>query len=223
MRLALLSFLLAGALMAQTKPDNSNPAAVPDLLKPATLNQTAPAVFRAKLTTTKGDVVIEVTRDWAPLGVDRFYNLVQAGFFTDCSFYRTIAGFMTQFGISARPDVSRAWGEATIADDPVKQSNTRGKITFATAGPSTRSTQFFINFGDNSRLDALGFAPFGEVVEGMDVVDKIYPGYDAAPAEQYQRIQEQGKAYLDEAFPMLDRILTATIVPVPTAPPAPKE
>ena len=125
---------------------------------------------------------------------------------------------MTQFGISARPEVTRAWGEANIPDDPVKQSNTRGKLTFATAGPNTRSTQFFLNFGDNARLDALGFAPFGEVVEGMDVVDKIYPGYDAAPADQYQLIQEQGKPFLDKAFPMLDRILTAAIVPVPAEP-----
>jgi len=223
MRHALFAILLATALTAQTKSDNANPTAAPDLLKPATLTQTAPAVFRAKLTTTKGDVFIEVTRDWAPLGADRFYNLVQAGFFTDCSFYRTIAGFMTQFGISARPEVTRAWGDATIPDDPVKQSNTRGKITFATAGPNTRSTQFFINFGDNSRLDALGFAPFGEVVEGMDVVDKIYPGYDAAPADQYLLIQEQGKAFLDKTFPMLDRILTAAIVPAAPDPPATPE
>jgi peptidyl-prolyl cis-trans isomerase A (cyclophilin A) len=219
MRHALFATVLATALTAQTKPDNANPAAGADLLKPATLNQTAPAVFRAKLTTTKGDILVEVTRDWAPLGADRFFNLVQAGFFTDCSFYRTIAGFMTQFGISARPEITRAWGDATIPDDPVKQSNTRGKITFATAGPNTRSTQFFINFGDNARLDALGFAPFGEVVEGMDVVDKIYPGYDAAPADQYLLIQEQGKPFLEKAFPMLDRILTAAIV----APAAPKQ
>ncbi len=143
MRQTLLAILLAGALTAQT-----NTAAIPDLLKPATLNQTAPAKFRVNLTTTKGDIIVEVTRDWAPLGADRFYNLVQAGFFTDCSFYRTIAGFMTQFGISARPEVTRAWGEANIPDDPVKQSNTRGKLTFATAGVQ--------QFRSTARIGVLG-------------------------------------------------------------------
>jgi len=198
-------------------PDSSAKisASAPDLLNPATLNQTAPAMFRAKLTTTKGDVIIEVTRDWAPRGADRFYNLVQAGFYTDCSFYRTIAGFMTQFGISARPEVTRAWGDANLQDDPVKQSNTRGKVTFATAGPNTRTTQLFINYGDNSRLDATGFSPFGEVVQGMDVVDNLYSGYGGAPADQFQLIEAQGKPFLDQNFPMLDRILTATIVPAP--------
>jgi peptidyl-prolyl cis-trans isomerase A (cyclophilin A) len=228
---ALLALLLAGALTAQTpasktpaaaKASTKAPAAAPNLLVPSTLNRTAPAIFRAKLTTTKGDVVIEVTRDWAPRGADRFYNLVRAGFFTDCSFYRTIAGFMTQFGLSARPDVIHAWDNANIQDDPVKQSNTRGKVTFATAGPNTRTTQLFINYGNNARLDALGFSPFGEVVEGMDVVDKLYPGYGGAPADQTPSIEKQGKAFLDKSFPLLDRILTATIVtPAPAAPAAP--
>jgi peptidyl-prolyl cis-trans isomerase A (cyclophilin A) len=243
MKQALLTILLAGALAAQTKPDTTKtapaskatsapkapakaPAAAPDLLKPATLNRTAPAKFRAKLTTTKGDVVIEVTRDWAPRGADRFYNLVRAGFFTNCSFYRTISGFMTQFGLSARPEVTRAWQDARIQDDPVKQSNIRGKVTFATAGPNTRTTQLFINYGNNARLDALGFAPFGEVVEGMDVVDKLYSGYAGAPADRTDQITAQGKAFLDKTFPLLDRILTASIVPAapaaPGVPAAPK-
>jgi peptidyl-prolyl cis-trans isomerase A (cyclophilin A) len=228
MRQVLLAILLQGALMAQTKtapaPTKAAPtkttAAAPNLLSPATLNRTAPAIFRAKLTTTKGDIVIEVTRAWAPRGADRFYNLVRAGFYTDCSFYRTIPGFMTQFGISARPDVTRVWVNATIPDDPVKQSNTRGRVTYATAGPGTRTTQLFINFGNNSRLDTDSgvFAPFGEVVEGMDVVDKLYSGYGGEPAAATPLIEEQGKAFLDKSYPKLDRILTAVIVPV--TPPA---
>lgn len=241
MKQTLLAILLAGALMAQTSTTKTTSAtkstaaaktttkapapaaAAPNLLSPATLNRTAPATFRAKLTTTKGDVIIEVTRDWAPRGADRFYNLVRAGFYTDCSFYRTIAGFMTQFGISARPEVTRAWKDAKIQDDPVKQSNTRGKVTFATAGANTRTTQLFINYGNNARLDASGFSPFGEVVEGMDVADKLYQGYAGAPADKFQFIEELGKPYLDKNFPMLDRILTATIVPAaPAAPPATK-
>jgi peptidyl-prolyl cis-trans isomerase A (cyclophilin A) len=208
----------AGAKSSTKAPAPAAPAS--NLLSPETLNRTAPATFRAKLTTTKGDVVIEVTRDWAPRGADRFYNLVRAGFYTDCSFYRTIAGFMTQFGISARPEVTRAWRDARLQDDPVKQSNTRGKITFATSGPNTRTTQLFINYGNNARLDALGFSPFGEVVEGMDVVDKLYQGYAGAPSDKFQFIEEGGKPYLDKNFPMLDRILTATIVPAAPAAPA---
>jgi len=223
MRQASIAILLVGALTALTNCTNKTTlttkdaasAKGPDLLNPASLNQTAPPMFRAKLATTKGDVIIQVTRDWAPRGADRFYNLVQAGFYTDCYFHRTIAGFMTQFGISARPEVTRAWTDANLPDDPVRQSNTRGRVTFATAGPNTRTTQLFINYGNNSRLDATGFAPFGEVVQGMDVVDNLYSGYGGAPADQFQLIEEQGKPFLEKNFPMLDRILTATIVPAP--------
>ncbi len=220
MKPVLLTILLTGALMAQTKSaPKATPAspAAPNLLNPASLNRTAPATFRAKLTTTKGDFVIEVTRDWAPKGTDRFYNLVRAGFFTDAAFFRNISGFMVQFGLSARPDVSGVWREAKITDDPVKKSNTRGMVTFATAGPDTRTTQLFINFGNNARLDGQGFAPFGEVVEGMSVVESLYSGYGEQPDQG--SIQSQGKAYLDRNFPKLDRILTATIVPA--AAPAP--
>jgi peptidyl-prolyl cis-trans isomerase A (cyclophilin A) len=160
-----------------------------------------------------------VTRAWAPRGADRFYNLVRAGFFTDAAFFRVISGFMGQFGLSAKPDVSAVWEKAKIIDDPVTQTNKRGRITFATAGPNTRTTQLFINFGDNARLDSQGFAPFGEVVEGMDVVDKINPEYQEQPDQG--KIQQQGKAYLDRYFPRLDRIVSASIVPA--TPPAAKQ
>lgn len=186
------------------------------LLNPASLNQKAPAVYKAKFTTTQGVFVVQVTRAWAPLGADRFYNLVKNGFFTDASFFRDISGFMVQFGLSARPAVSKAWSKATIPDDPVTQSNKPGYVTFATAGPNTRTTQVFINFGDNSRLDGEGFAPFGEVVEGMDVVDKLYNGYgEGAPqgnGPDQGRIEAEGKAYLDKNFPKLDSVKSAMIV-----------
>jgi peptidyl-prolyl cis-trans isomerase A (cyclophilin A) len=231
MKPVLLAILLTGATLAQT-PTKTAPTQAPaptkapaaDLLNPASLNRTAPATFRAKLTTTKGDIVIEVTRDWAPRGADRFYNLVRAGFYTDCAFYRNIAGFMVQFGISARPEVTKVWSSARIPDDPVKKSNTRGMVTFATAGPGTRTTQLFINFGNNANLDTNSgvFAPFGEVVEGgMSVADMLYNGYAGAAADRFQEIEAQGKPFLDRNFPKLDRILTATIVPAAAPAPAP--
>src|ERR1700742_3864975 len=152
MKQALLTVLLMGAAFAQTKPS---------LLNPASLNATAPATFDVKITTTKGDVTIHVTRSWAPLGADRFYNLVKAGYFTDVAFFRVLSGFMAQFGVSPDPAIARVWMNANIKDDKVSQSNTRGRITFATAGPNTRTTQLFINYRDNSSLDGQGFAPFG--------------------------------------------------------------
>ena len=141
----------------------------------------APAVFKAKFTTTAGDFVVEVHRDWAPLGADRFYNLVRYGYFTNAAFFRVVPGFVVQFGLSANPAVNKVWHDAKIQDDPVMQSNKRGSLVFATAGPNTRTTQLFINYADNARLDGMGFAPFGTVVEGMDVVDKIFPGYGEKP------------------------------------------
>lgn len=210
MKTAYLALLLSATVLAQTK---SGGAAMPNLLDPSTMTAQAPETFRAKFATTKGDFTVTVTREWAPRGADRFYNLVRAGFFTDAAFFRVIPGFMAQFGLSARPDVSQVWQPARIPDDPVKQSNTRGRITFATAGPNTRTTQLFINFDNNARLDGQGFAPFGEVTEGMDVVDKIYSGYGEQPNQG--AIQAQGKAYLDASFPMLDRITSATILMVP--------
>jgi len=219
MKTALIAFFLCSVLLAQTKGgDAKKKGPAPNLLDPSTLTATAPESFQAKLTTTKGDVIVQVTRAWAPLGADRFYNLVRAGFYTEAAFFRVLPGFMAQFGLSARPDVSQAWLQAKIPDDPVTQQNTRGKITFATAGPNTRTTQLFINYADNSRLDGLGFAPFGEVVQGMDLVDQIYSGYREQPDQG--AIRTQGKAYLEASFPMLDKILSASIVPAAPAPPA---
>ena len=196
---------------AQTKDAPKAAAAKPNLMDPSTMKATAPATFLVQFDTTKGMFTVKVTRAWAPNGADRFYNLVRGGFFTDLAFFRVIPGFMAQFGISPNPAVSRIWADANIQDDPVKESNTRGTITFAqTSARNSRSTQFFINYGDNSRLNADRFAPFGEVTKGMEVVDKIYSGYGEQPDQG--AITAQGKAYLDKAFPRLDRILTATIV-----------
>ena len=180
------------------------------LLQPASLNEKAPDVYAVKFTTTKGDFVVTVTRAWAPLGADRFYNLVKHQFFTDAAFFRVVPGFIVQFGISANPQVARAWQNATIKDDKVTQSNKAGTVTFATAGPNTRTTQLFINFGNNTFLDSQGFSPFGQVTEGMDVVQKIYSGYGESPDQGL--IQSQGKAYLDKNFPKLDTIKSAVIV-----------
>jgi peptidyl-prolyl cis-trans isomerase A (cyclophilin A) len=212
--------IAATAALAQTPapkpPVKTAPkAAAPNLLDPSTLKARAPEMYRVQFTTTKGNVILEITRAWAPLGADRFYNLVRAGFFTNCTFFRVVPRFIVQFGISPRPDVARVWEKANIADDRVTQSNKRGTITFATAGPNTRTTQLFINYGDNAGLDGQGFSPFGQVVEGMDVVDKIYPGYGEQPDQG--RLQSEGKAYTDKSFPMLDKILSATIVPATPA------
>src|SRR5579864_3411027 len=208
MKTTLLLLTLSVAAVAQTKA----PAGQPNLMDPSTMKATAPATFVVQVETTKGPFTIKVTRSWAPNGADHFYNLDRAGFFTDAAFFRVIPGFMAQFGISARPEVSRIWANSNIQDDPVKESNTRGTVTFAqTSARNSRSTQLFINYGDNSRLNADRFAPFGEVTKGMEVVDKIYSGYGEQPDQG--AITAQGKAYLDKAFPRLDRILTATIVP----------
>jgi peptidyl-prolyl cis-trans isomerase A (cyclophilin A) len=188
-----------------------------ELLTPARLNQQAPPVFKAKFTTTKGEFVVEVTRAWAPNGADRFYNLVRAGFYDGVKFFRTISGFMVQFGINGDPAISKAWKDSHIADDAVAQSNTRGQVTFATAGPNTRTTQVFINFGNNARLDTSGFSPFGTVVSGMEVVDSLYAGYgEGAPrgaGPDQDRIEAEGNAYLEKSYPLLDAVKTARIVP----------
>ena len=209
MKTAYLALLLCATVLAQTDSKKAPPAK-PSLLDPSTMTAKAPETFQAKFATTKGNFTVTVTRSWAPRGADRFYNLVRAGFFADAAFFRVVSGFMVQFGISARPEVAKVWQQARISDDLVTQSNTRGRITFATAGPNTRTTQLFINFGNNAGLDGQGFAPFGEVTEGMEVVDMIYSGYGEQPDQG--AIQAQGKAYLDARFPKLDHITSATIV-----------
>jgi peptidyl-prolyl cis-trans isomerase A (cyclophilin A) len=181
----------------------------PALFHPAALTAKAPAQFEATFKTTAGDFVVQVTRAWAPLGADRFYNLVKHGYFTDAAFFRVVPGFVVQFGLSANPALNKVWSNAAIKDDPVTQSNHLGYLTFATAGANTRTTQLFISLADNTRLDSMGFAPFGQVTSGMDVVQKIYSGYGESPDQA--AITAEGKPYLDKNFPKLDHIISATI------------
>jgi len=222
--LVLCSGLLAQAPAPATKSGSSKTGtavARPSLMNPKSLHSKAPEVFKARFTTTKGDFVVEVHRDWAPLGADRFYNLVRNGFFTNAAFFRVVKGFVVQFGLSANPAVNKAWADAKIPDDPVKESNKEGYLVFATAGPNTRTTQLFINFADNGRLDQMGFAPFGMVTEGMDIVKQIYDGYGQTPDQG--KITDEGDAYISKNFPMIDKIKLAKILPAaPAAAPAAK-
>jgi peptidyl-prolyl cis-trans isomerase A (cyclophilin A) len=186
------------------------------LKNPAVLKDTAPATYKVTFDTSAGTFVVEVHRDWAPNGADRFYNLVKNGFYDNCRFFRVIPNFMVQFGINGDPAVSAVWRNARIPVDQVKETNKRGFITYAMGGtPDTRTTQVFINFQNNSSLDGQGFAPFGEVVSGMAVVDKIYSGYgEGAPrgkGPDQGRIQTEGNAYLTKDFSNLDYIKKATI------------
>jgi peptidyl-prolyl cis-trans isomerase A (cyclophilin A) len=183
---------------------------------PEAFTEQAPATYRAQFDTTKGTFVIQVTREWAPRGADRFYNLVKGGYYNNVRFFRVISGFMAQFGMHGTPEVQRNWSTARLPDDPVKQGNTRGRVVFAHAGPNTRTTQVFINYRDNSSsLNNQGFAAFGEVVSGMDVVDKLHSGYGDGPpggrGPAQQRIASEGNAYLEKSFPNLDYIKSATL------------
>jgi peptidyl-prolyl cis-trans isomerase A (cyclophilin A) len=194
---------------AQTAARGANKA---KLGTPSQLNEQAPDTFKAKFDTSKGVFVIEVHREWAPLGADRFYNLVKNGFYDDCRFFRVLEGFMAQIGMNGDPSIQSAWGRANFKDDPVKQSNKRGFVTFAkSSAPNSRSTQFFLNFVDNAGLDAQGFAPFGQVTTGMDVVDKLYGGYGRNNVPDQGRITSEGNAYLQKEYPKLDYVKTATI------------
>jgi peptidyl-prolyl cis-trans isomerase A (cyclophilin A) len=187
------------------------------LKTPAALNEKAPDTYKVRFDTSKGPVVITVHRAWAPVGADRFYNLVKNGFYDECRFFRVLDDFMAQVGINGTPSIQANWRNATIQDDPVKQSNKRGFVTYAKLGgvPNSRSTQIFINFKDNSSLDKQGFAPFGEVTSGMDVVEKLYSGYgEGAPSgrgPEQTKVQNEGNAYLAKNFPKLDYIKKATI------------
>src|ERR1700687_5070916 len=223
---ACLFFSLSAAAQtpspSKAPPKKAAPAAKaapchPALLQPATLRAKAPDVYEVKFVTTAGDFGIKVTRAWAPNGADRFYNLVRHHFYDGVAFFRVLPNFMAQFGLSPYPEVSRAWDKATIKDDRVVQSNHRGFITYAMAGPNTRTTQLFINYGNNERLDKDGFAAFGMVTDGMEVVDKLYGGYgEGAPGGRgpdQGLIGTQGRAYLEKMFPKLDTIKSATLVP----------
>ena len=180
------------------------------------LRGTAPDVFRARFETSKGDFLVEVTRAWSPAGADRFYNLVSHGYLDGVRFFRVIEGFMAQFGVNGDPTLAALLRGENILDDPVVESNTRGKMTFAkTSQPNSRSTQIFINLVPNTNLDALGFSPFGEIVEGMEVVDQLYSGYgEGAPGgngPNQGRIQAEGNTYLNADFPNLDYVERASI------------
>jgi peptidyl-prolyl cis-trans isomerase A (cyclophilin A) len=217
-RKRLLTITLATLLLGLAPATHADTTAKAALTNPSLATATAPAVFKVKVTTTKGDFIIEAHRDWAPNGVDRFYNLVKMGYYDDVAFFRVIKGFMVQFGINGDPAANRVWREAHIKDDPTgKQSNGRGMVTFAMAGPNTRTSQLFINYADNRNLDAMGFAPIGKVVgEGMKVVDAIEGMYGegapqgAGPAQG--RVQSEGNAYLKAQFPKLDYIKKAVVV-----------
>jgi peptidyl-prolyl cis-trans isomerase A (cyclophilin A) len=170
----------------------------------------APATFTVNFDTTKGPVVVQVHRDWAPIGADHFYQLVKTGYFDGSRFFRVVPNFIVQFGLAADPAVTRKWKQTPLADDPVKQHNVRGTLVYATAGPNTRTTQLFINLVDNTRsLDGQGFAPFAQVTSGMSAVDSIFPGYGEAP--QQPLIESQGNSYLEPKFPKLDYVRKATI------------
>ncbi|HEV8383636.1 MAG TPA: peptidylprolyl isomerase [Candidatus Acidoferrales bacterium] len=215
--LVLAMFCVRGAAAQAKAPQKAAPGASFNraLLNPAALNEKAPDTYDVKFTTTKGEFTVRVTRAWAPLGADRFYNLVKNGFYDDASLFRAVERFMVQFGISAHPAVSAAWQRAAIKDDPRKTSNTRGKITYAMAGPNTRTTQVFISYGDNSFLDSQGFSPFGEVVKGMDVVDNLYKGYGEETTSKQGEIAANGKPWLVKNFPKLDSIIKAEIAAAP--------
>lgn len=216
------------AAVVAARADDAKSDTAPAYADPGKLTEKAPDTFKAQFTTTKGKVVIEVTRSLSPNGADRFYNLVKSGYFTDIAFFRVVPGFMCQFGIHGDPAVSAKWRDANIPDDPVKGSNTRGTITYAmSSAPNSRSTQFFINFKDNTFLDSRGFSPFGKVTEGMDVVDKINDEYgEGAPAgngPNQGRIQMEGNTYLKKDFPNLDYIKSASILPAETPKPEEKK
>ena len=186
-----------------------------NLANPTTLREPAPAIYKARFDTSKGVFVIQVNRAWAPNGADRFYNLVKNGYYDNVRFFLVIPGFMVQFGIHGDPGVSAQWRQAQIPDDKVTQSNKRGYVTFATAGPNTRTTQVFINFGDNAGIDGQGFSPFGQVIQGMDVVDRLNPEYgEGAPrgrGPDQGRLQQEGNAYLQKDFSRMDFVRKATI------------
>jgi peptidyl-prolyl cis-trans isomerase A (cyclophilin A) len=205
---------------AQPEVAASTPAPAPRqgydraLLRSALLKEKAPDTFQVKFATTRGDFVVTVKRDWAPIGADRFYNLVKHHFFDNASFFRVVPGFVVQFGISAYPPVAAAWEKANLKDEPVTQSNKRGYLTYAkTSMPNTRSTQIFINLKDNPSLDQQGFSPFGYVdAQGMKVVDMLYDQYGDSGGPEQDLISKLGKAYLDKGWPKLDSIKTATLM-----------
>jgi peptidyl-prolyl cis-trans isomerase A (cyclophilin A) len=204
-----LTVLSTVAIAAQGRGSNAN---LEKLKDPSQLTETAPAIYRARFDTSKGPFVIQVHSEWAPIAADRFYNLVKNGFYDGTRFFRVLDGFMAQFGLNGNPEIQRPWQNAALADEPAMQRNIRGFVTFTNESrPSSRFTMVFINYKDNSQLDASGFAPFGQVVTGMEVVDRLYAGYGRANVPDQRRILREGNAYLAAEYPMLDFVKAATI------------
>jgi cyclophilin family peptidyl-prolyl cis-trans isomerase len=210
----LIVFFVASAC-SQAAEEEAGPPPNP-LLQPGNFQEEAPPTYVVRFETTKGLVRIQVTREWSPLGADRFFNLVKAGYYDGVTFHRVIPGFMAEFGINGDPWVNAAWRQATMRDEPVRKPNERGRVSFSKNEPNTRTVQVFINTDDNANLNGQGFSPFGEVIEGMDVVDGLYSDYGESPTRGgtgvYQAMAiAKGDEYLDAEFPLLDRIERATI------------
>ena len=211
-RFALAAAVLLSAACEKPAPPPADTATVAPPPAPATPTVTAPAAFRVRLETSKGPIVIQLHRDWAPNGVDRVFQLVEEGYYNDVRFFRVVPGFVVQFGMHGDPATNAKWAAQKLTDDPVKGTNKRGTVTFAqTPMPDTRSTQLFINLGDNAMLDQQRFAPIGEVVEGMSVVDALYSGYGDQPSSRQEEIAAGGNAFLKANYPKLDFIKTARV------------
>jgi len=215
-----LAMAAAGLVLVGCSSSSNESKSAPPATKeepPVVKKVQAPDVYKVDFDTSKGHFVVEVHRDWAPIGADHFYELVQAKFYDGDRFFRVLKGFVVQFGLNGDPTVNSRWAHATLPDDPVKEHNDRGTLTYATAGPATRTTQLFINLANNRNLDSQGFAPFGKVISGMEVVDSLYGGYgEGAPSgggPDSNLLQSRGNDYLTEHFPKLDYIKTATIEP----------
>jgi peptidyl-prolyl cis-trans isomerase A (cyclophilin A) len=201
----------AGGPTSSATSTSGSTSSAGSLLDPSSVHGKAPAAYTVEFRTTKGPFTVAVTRAWAPLGADRFYDLVRAGYYDGVRFFRVVPGFVVQFGIHPKPAVAQAWQNADIQDDPVKHPNTQWTVTFATAGPNTRTTQVFINLADNSSLDAQGFAPFGLVTSGKATVARLYAGYGEQPTNAQGQMVAQGDAFIRSSFPKLDRIVTARV------------
>ena len=210
--------ILSAASCSGNSNETESPITRNPLLRPSDYTETAPAVFQVQLETSAGDLTLEIHREWAPLGADRFYNLVNSGYYNETRIYRVIPGFMAQFGLNGDPYINQAWKSQFIVDDPLVESNVRGRVAFAMSGVHSRTTQVFISYGDNSELDEEGFTPIGEVIDGMDVADSFYADYGDGPPRgngPYQAMAEaRGNEYLDADFPELTRIQRASVVPL---------
>ena len=211
----LTALAVLGCANEEVPPDPDAELRRDPLLRADNYKETAPARFQVSLETSEGDVLIDVHRRWAPIGADRFYSLVRGGYYNDARIYRVVEGFMAQFGLNGNPYVNQVWKSEFLVDDPVIETNSRGRIAFAKGGRHSRTTEVFISYKDNKALDEEGFSPFGEVIEGMDVVDAFYDGYGDGPPRgdgPYQAMAAaRGNAYLDTEFPALTRITLASI------------